>query len=89
MTRRTIVNHWHYEDGVDKGAQYPGIITIDPPPAGWYCWVYPENNEEFVEWMKIHCSTADCCHRFNSGDPMYTVFIREHSEASLFILRWL
>jgi len=38
--------------------------------------------------MAKNCPTADCTHRFNSGDPMYTVYIRYDHEATLFQLRW-
>jgi hypothetical protein len=39
--------------------------------------------------MIINCPTADVIHRFNSGDPMFTVHITDDQEATLFILRWL
>lgn len=57
-------------------------------PRGWYCWVYPDDDQEFEEWMKKNCPSAEFTHRFNSGDPMYTVFIREDAEATLFQLKW-
>jgi len=85
---KTSVHHWRFEDG--KTPPNPGgIIEMDPPPRGWYCWVYPEDNEEFEAWMKKNCPTADCTRRFNSGDSMTTVYIREDREAILFQLKWL
>jgi hypothetical protein len=39
--------------------------------------------------MSRMCPTADCTRRFNSGDPMTTVYISEDSEATAFQLRWL
>lgn len=84
----TRVNHWRFEDG--KTCPNPGsMFPADPPPRGWYCWVYPADDQEFVEWMTKMCPTADCTHRFNSGDPMYTVNISDDKEATLFQLRWL
>jgi len=86
--RETVVHHWRFEDGLtspNPGSQYP----MDPPPRGWYCWVYPANDRDFEQWMFNHCPTADCTHRFNSGNPMYTVYIKEPNEAVMFTLKWL
>jgi uncharacterized protein YndB with AHSA1/START domain len=85
---KTTIHHWRFEDG-GTSPNPGGIIEIDPPPRGWYCWVYPKDNEEFEAWMKKNCPTADCTRRFNSGDPMTTVYIREDREATLFQLKWL
>lgn len=86
--RKTAVNHWEFHDGVtpiNPGNPFGEIV----PARGWTCWVYPEDDREFEEWMEKNCPTSDCAHRFNSGNPMYTVFIREDKEATLFQLRWL
>lgn len=56
---------------------------------GWYCWVYPPNDEEFRQWMNSNCPRAECTHRFNSGDPMHTAHITDDAEATIFMLRWL
>jgi hypothetical protein len=86
--RKTVVHHWRFEDGLtipNPDSQWP----IEPPPRGWYCWVYPQDDNEFEEWMSRMCPTADCTRRFNSGDPMTTVYIKEDSEATAFQLRWM
>ena len=86
--RKTTVHHWRFEDG--KSCPNPGsAFPLDPPPRGWYCWVYPKDDREFEDWMSKNCPTAECTHRFNSGDPMYTVNIRNDKEAMLFQLRWM
>ena len=86
--RKTVVNHWRFEDG--KTCPNLGSMwESEPPPRGWYCWVYPEDDSEFEEWMSRMCPTADCTRRFNSGDPMTTVYISEDSEATAFQLRWM
>ena len=86
--RKTTVHHWRFEDG--KSCPNPGsAFPLDPPPRGWYCWVYPKDDREFEDWMSKNCPTSDYTHRFNSGDPMYTVFIKEDKEATIFQLRWL
>ncbi len=85
--RKTVVHHWRFENGVDPvnpGSQWPSIV-----PRGWYCWVYPEDGGEFESWMAKNCPTTDCTHRFNSGDPMYTIYIKEDKEATIFQLRWM
>lgn len=85
---KTIVNHWRFEDGKtcpNPGNQWP----MDPPPRGWYGWVYPEDDRKFEKWMTVNCPTADVTHRFNSGDPMYTVYINNDIEATVFSLMWL
>lgn len=92
FTRKTKVNHWRFESGEDewigKSIVYPSGWRPGAP-RGWYCWVYPEDNQQFELWMYEHCPTSDTGHRFNSGDPMYTVYITDDKEATLFMLRWL
>jgi hypothetical protein len=86
------VQHWRYEDGkpewVGKTKIYPTGYR-DPVPAGWYCWAYPNNDREFEKWMKTNCPTSDFQHRFNGGDPMYTVQIKNDQEAVIFKLQWM
>ena len=81
---KTSVHHWRFEDGITPINPFGETVC----PRGWYFWVYPDDDREFALWMKKHCPTADVAHRFNSGDPMYTVFIKEDTEATLFNLRW-
>jgi len=84
---KTTVHHWEFHNGVDPinpGNQWPLV-----PARGWTCWVYPSDDLKFEEWMSQNCPTADYSHRFNSGDPMYTVNIKEDKEAMLFQLKWL
>jgi hypothetical protein len=85
---KTTVHHWRFEDGATVPNPGPKWL-MDPPPRGWYCWAYPEDYDEFESWMAKNCPTADCTRRFNSGDPMITVYIKEDREATLFQLRWL
>jgi hypothetical protein len=85
--RKTIVDHWKFHNGIDPinpGSQWPMV-----PPRGWSCWVYPEDDLEFEQWMIKHCPTADFIPRFNSGDPMWTVNISNDKEATLFQLKWM
>jgi hypothetical protein len=88
MMQGTKVHHWKFHDGVtpiNPGNQFGETVL----PRGWTCWVYPDDDNEFVEWMNRMCPTADVTHRFNSGDPMYTVNISKDSEATAFQLRWM
>ena len=68
----------------DNAFGHPGINL----EKGWYCWVYPKDGREFEEWMQTYCPTSDVVHRFNSGDPMYTVHIPDDKEATMFALKW-
>ena len=92
ITRKTKVLSWRFETGepefVGKSIVYPDGFR-DGAPRGWYCSVYPENDSDFETWMYENCPTSYCIHRFNSGDPMYTVRITDEMEATLFMLRWL
>lgn len=84
---KVTVHHWEFHNGVDPinpGSQWPIV-----PRRGWTCWVYPANDSEFEKWMAVNCPTAECTHRFNSGDPMYTVSIKDDREATIFQLKWV
>lgn len=88
---KTAVHHWRFEPG-DRDPPANQFIRggrIPPLARGWYCWVYPQDYDELESWMQKNCPTADCTNRFNSGDPMITVYIREDREAVLFQLRWM
>ncbi len=83
---KTSIHHWQFHNGTDPinpGSRWPMILE-----RSWTCWVYPEDDREFEAWMKKNCPTAECIHRFNSGDPMYTVSITSDEECMLFKLRW-
>lgn len=89
------VFHWRYEDG---WRDTPEILRRPGQPErefeeelqGWHCWAYPSDNKEFEKWMKTNMKGRyDCTFRFNSGDPMYTVWIKSPEDATLFKLTWL
>jgi hypothetical protein len=89
MKMKTTVHHWSFETGIPIPEKIKSLIQMDTMPRGWYCWVYPEDDHKFEEWMGRMCPTADVTHRFNSGDPMYTVFISDENEATTFQLAWM
>ena len=83
---KITVHHWEHHNGIDPinpGSKWPMVL-----PRSWTCWVYPSDDREFEQWMATNCPTAECTHRFNSGDPMYTVSIKDEQEATIFTLRW-
>jgi hypothetical protein len=82
------VHHWRFETG-HREDSVGDLWKHDPVPRGWYCWVYPKDGCDFDDWMSKNCPTADVTFRFNSGDPMYTVYIKDDNEATLFGLRWM
>jgi hypothetical protein len=87
------VHHWRYENGM---VAVPPLLrltnTVDPEfcpeVVGWHCWVYTNDNHDFLSWMEQHCPTAECIPRFNSGDPMITVHIVDQEEAAYFRLNF-
>lgn len=90
--KRPFVNNWRFETGEPEPV---GVSVVYPTgfregaPRGWYCWIWPADDHEFEQWMEQHCPTADVTHRFNSGDPMYTVTITDDSEAAMFALKFI
>ena len=87
MRQTTSVHHWRFETG-DRDDSVGNLWKHDPMPRGWYCWTYPADNHNFEEQMKRMCPTADFTFRFNSGDPMYTVYIKDDAEATAFQLMY-
>lgn len=95
---KTSVHHWHYEDGwrdtpqvIKNSSHWNGQEReFRKEILGWHCWVYPHDDREFEEWMDQNMKGKyDYTHRFNSGDPMYTVNIHSDEDATLFKLRWM
>jgi len=93
MDQAVSVHHWRHEDGWQH---IPEFLRKPSSPArefnedivGWHCWVYCYDHQEFVEWMMEHCPTADCGSRFNSGNPMITIHIKDKEEAAYFMLNF-
>jgi len=91
MKFKTIVSYWKHNDGWHvyymRGKE---IKEFHESAIGWSCWVYPEDNLDLEKWMKENMTgDFDCTFRFNSGDPMYTVFIKSDQDATAFKLRWM
>jgi hypothetical protein len=93
---KTIVNHWRYDTGwhiipeVFRKHEDDPITEYREEMAGWHCWVYPGDDIEFTNWMHDNMKEVyECSFRFNSGDPMFTVLIKDDEDASLFKLRWV
>ena len=95
---KTSVFHWRYEDGWEHVSPMFTDNTNYTRPArefreeivGWHCWVYPIDDREFEDWMTENMKGKyDCTYRFNSGNPMWTVIIKEDQDATLFRLRWM
>lgn len=91
IAMKTTVHHWRYEDG---WRTVPAFLRKDKNVekefeeyiVGWHCWVYCDDHGAFCDWMKEHCPGADCTPRFNSGNPMITVHIKDRDEAAYFML---
>lgn len=93
MVLEVHISYWKYETGepeaVPKDLYYLYPTGFNQgPPKGWHCWAYPNDDRAFEEFMKRGCPTANITHRFNSGNPMYTVYIIDEKEAMLFQIAW-
>jgi hypothetical protein len=97
MTKKVSVQHWRHEDGWRSVPQVfrnkdPSLPEkeFNPEMVGWFCWVFTSNYQEFEEWMQQNMvGKYDCTPRFNSGNPMTTVWIREDEDATKFKLKWM
>jgi hypothetical protein len=99
MRDKTIVEHWKYHDGwydipnvLQDSTLYPAgqVREFREELKGWHCWVYPTNDSEFVAWMENNMKGAyECDFKYNSGDPMHLVIIKEDEDATLFKIRWM
>ena len=91
MKEKTRVCHWHYHDGWRPSFGVTQDARIfDEDLKGWHCWVYPADDVGIEQWMKLNMSGKyECDFRFNSGDPMYTVLIKEDRDATVFKMRWM
>jgi hypothetical protein len=94
---RAIVRHWHYADGwknvlavlQDENKIPTSGTYFDKDVVGWHCHVYTDD-DEFEKWMKENMKGEyDCTFRFNSGNPILAIHIKDDEDASLFKLKWL
>ena len=82
------IEHWKYDDGwhfttwcVRVSPEIPW--EFEPDRLGWFCWAYPDNDQEFEEYMQT-LTSAEAIHRFNGGDCMFTVKIHDKNDADAF-----
>lgn len=89
---KVSVNYWEYSDGeveyVGKCGTYP-TGWRKKRDKGFYCWAVPTNNAEFVNWTKENCPNSYIAKKFNSGNPMFVVFLPDEKDAMMFYLRWV
>ena len=75
---------WHYTIAVLR-TKPDNKYEYNPDLFGWHCWAYPSNNTEFETWCESNLSeSADVCLRFNGGDMMYTVVLKDKNDADKF-----
>jgi hypothetical protein len=87
------VYHWQFHDGYHTMYGRDGEKkTYDADMVGWHCWVYGniEDRCDFIEWMN-ETMNGDfrASHKFNGGNPIVLVHIKDESDAAVFKLRWL
>jgi hypothetical protein len=92
-----IIRHWRYNDGRDcvfdpKTFQMVKTDSIDEDVKGWHCWVWLRTStleDRFFNWLELHIRKGyDTCNRFNSGDPMTELYIKDDAEAEKFKEYW-
>jgi hypothetical protein len=91
------VYHWRYDDGwaIDEFAdtiQYSAVAKgyFDEQIRGWHCRVYTDDDREFKKWMLQNMKGKyDATSRFNSGNPMITVWIESNEDATMFKMVWM
>lgn len=96
MTKVKVLN-WRYEDGWFENPEWlrgkPGFMEdkeFRKEIQGWHGHVYTDDGEKFEKWMRRNMKGKyDCTFRFNSGNPMITVLIKNDEDATLFKLTWM
>ena len=86
------VEYWAYRNGQRPSYNHTGklIYTFDESMKGWGCWVYTDSEHEFSKWMENNIvGSYELDYRFNSGDPMFTILIRDDEDATVYKLRWV
>lgn len=88
------IHHWQYSDGWNKALTRGSLLSyrdeFNEARIGWSCWVYTDENNEFLDWMKNSMKGSySASPKFNSGNPMIIVHIKEDEDASFFKLTWL
>jgi hypothetical protein len=96
MRQETRIEHWKYHDG---WRDVPNILRefyggetriFEEYLVGWHCWAYVADDIDFTTWMDNNMTGYyECDLKFNSGDPMYLIIIRNDEDATLFKIRWM
>lgn len=88
IMNNTVVNYWKYCDGwryLPEIIRKEWVYEYDPTHCGWFCWVYPAKDFDLEAWMVENMKDVyDCTFRFNGGNCMFTVWIRNKNDAALF-----
>jgi len=93
---KTAIFNWRKEDGwsdvplvLRRLSPERGEREFNEDMVGWFCTVYAEDDDHFEAWMLEHMKGEyDITRRFNSGNPMSTVWIKEDEDAMFFRLVW-
>jgi hypothetical protein len=88
---KVLVQYWSYRDGW-RDSYNTGVAekTFDEDIKGWGCWVYTDDVAQFEDWLADNMQGSyECDYRFNSGNPMHTVLIRNDEDATAFKLKWV
>jgi len=87
------ISYWKYSDGWQEDYDIEiksHVRSFEPTRIGWTCWAYPDDPYGFERWMHDNMTGPyNCTRRFNSGNPMNTVWIATDQDATLFKLTWM
>jgi len=77
-----FVDHWRYMDRISDDEYFQ---------PGWRCWVYDRLCKIDIEgWMEVNMQGEyDCELKFNSGNPIYLIYIKEEKDAAYFALNFV
>lgn len=84
------VRYWKFHDGTPEEMGVGAVKWIHEQPRGYTAWVYLSNlPEDFDSWMEgnMH-GTYELDMKFNSGNPIYLLYIKEDADAAAFKLKF-
>lgn len=61
----------------------------DPDNKYWKFSVKTNNIVLLKEWLDNNIKDYECIFRYNSGDPLYLLSIKDNSDLLVFKMRWM